>query len=112
MKYAYRLPDGSRDTPDEHGNHTSTVNVLHSAEQARRFPGCEHCRALADSSCPVCFNVPSTSSFGGWDEAAQTFSRSTYHSPRGCGDQACELCAKYAAGWCQTCGEFTRAAVA
>lgn len=37
------LPDGSDDTPDATGNHTATRNVLHSAEQAARFPGCSHC---------------------------------------------------------------------
>ena len=43
----YRLPDGSDDTPDANGRHTKTVNVLHSAEQAQRFPGCDQCRSIA-----------------------------------------------------------------
>jgi len=108
MTYTYRLPDGSDDAPDEHGRHTKTVNVLHSAQQYQRFPGCEDCRSLAESSCPVCFNVPGTSCFGGWDERTETFATAVHHSPRGCGDPACALCAKYAAGWCQNCQEYTR----
>lgn len=104
----YRLPDGSDDIPDEHGNHTKTVNVLHSADQAARFPGCPACRSIAESSCPVCFHIPATSSYGGWDEASQDFTTSVHHSPSGCGNPDCELCAKYAAGWCQTCKAFTR----
>lgn len=105
--YAYRLPDGSDDSPDLAGQHTKTVNVMHSAEQASRFPGCEHCRALAASCCLVCFNIPATSAFSGWDESRQDFAVAIHHGPRGCGNAACELCVKYAAGWCQTCEKFT-----
>lgn len=47
MSFAYRLPDGSADHPDPDGNHTATVNVLHSAEQAKRFPGCASCKLVA-----------------------------------------------------------------
>jgi hypothetical protein len=106
--YAYRLPDGSKDTPDAQGCHTVTVNVLHSAEQYKRFPGCEECRCIAASSCPVCFNIPATSTFAGYDERTDRFASSVHHSPDGCGDKSCRLCAKYAAGWCQTCAAFTR----
>lgn len=105
--YMYRLPDGSDDTPDEHGNHTKTVNVVHSAEQYARFPGCASCRRMVQSVCPVCFNIPATSEFHGWDERTETFARSVHHSPSGCGNSSCALCAKYAAGWCQTCDDFT-----
>jgi hypothetical protein len=109
--YIYTLPDGSDDTPDEHGNHTATVNVWHSAAQAERFPGCESCRSLAQTSCPVCFNIPAMSAYGGWDEATETFATAVNHGDRGgCGNPSCELCAKYAAGWCQTCEQFTREA--
>ena len=48
MNYAYRLPDGSDDNPDENGNHTATVNVVHSARQHERFPGCASCRLVAE----------------------------------------------------------------
>jgi hypothetical protein len=44
----YRVPDGSDDQPDEHGRHTKTVNVLHSALELARFPGCEQCRSIAE----------------------------------------------------------------
>lgn len=46
--FTYRLPDGSDDVPDEHGRHTKTVNVRHSAKDFLRFPGCEHCRSIAE----------------------------------------------------------------
>lgn len=39
----YVLPTGADDTPDANGNHTATRNVLHSADQATRFPGCPSC---------------------------------------------------------------------
>jgi Zn finger protein HypA/HybF involved in hydrogenase expression len=48
----YRLPDGSADQPDENGQHTATVNVLHSAEQYARFPGCPDCKSIAQSQDP------------------------------------------------------------
>jgi hypothetical protein len=44
MSYLYLLPDGSDDMPDADGRHTRTVNVLHSAAQFARFPGCADCR--------------------------------------------------------------------
>jgi hypothetical protein len=44
----YRLPDGSADTPDATGNHTATVNVLHSAANAERFPGCPRCASCTE----------------------------------------------------------------
>lgn len=47
--YVYRLPDGSDDTPDNRGRHTKTLNVAHSAAQAKRFPGCEICTSIAES---------------------------------------------------------------
>jgi hypothetical protein len=45
--YLYTLPDGSDDTPDAEGRHTATVNVMHSAAQFARFPGCEQCASIA-----------------------------------------------------------------
>lgn len=45
--FAYQLPDGSDDEPDEHGRHTKTVNVLHSAAEYARFPGCAECRHIS-----------------------------------------------------------------
>jgi hypothetical protein len=45
----YRLPDGSDDTPDENGQHTKTINVLHSAKEAKRFWGCQGCAGCAES---------------------------------------------------------------
>jgi hypothetical protein len=44
----YRRPDGSDDWPDIHGRHTKTANVLHSALQLARFPGCDTCRIIAE----------------------------------------------------------------
>jgi hypothetical protein len=57
MSYLYRLPDGSNDAPDVNGRHTATRNVMHSAELAARFPGCEDCGRIARSSCQVCGNM-------------------------------------------------------
>lgn len=108
MSYMYTLPDGSGDTPDASGSHTATVNVMHSAESFSRFPGCEQCRSIAETSCPVCFNIPATSSFSGWNARTETFRTAVHHGPCGCGEAACELCRKYAAGWCQTCQAYTR----
>ena len=108
--YTYRVPDGSSDTPDQHGGHTATVNVMHSARSYARFPGCTSCRSIAETSCPVCFNIPATSAYGDWDERTQTFGSAVHHGSRGCGDPACALCARYAAGWCQNCERYTRPA--
>jgi len=41
------LPDGRDDRPDEHGRHTKTANVTHSAAEYARFTGCPGCRAMA-----------------------------------------------------------------
>jgi hypothetical protein len=49
----YRLPDGSGDQPDETGGHTATVNVMHSAAQYQRFPGCPECRGIAQFEDPA-----------------------------------------------------------
>jgi hypothetical protein len=107
--YTYTLPDGSCDKPDAGGRHTATRNVMHSAESYARFPGCEQCKHCADMSCPVCFHVPGTSVFRGWDEVTDTFAVTVHHGPRGCADvPECPLCAQYAAGWCQTCKAYTR----
>jgi hypothetical protein len=98
------------DKPDAEGRHTATVNVMHSAANFKRFSGCEQCRHCAETSCPACYNVPGTSVFGGWDDRTETFATAVHHSPRGCGDASCELCAQYAAGWCQNCEQYTRPA--
>jgi hypothetical protein len=45
--YLYTLPDGSTDTPDDQGRHTATANVMHSAAEFARFPGCEQCASMA-----------------------------------------------------------------
>jgi hypothetical protein len=103
--YAYKVPTGKDDSPDANGNHTSTVNVLHSAERAADFPGCTR---LARMSCPRCHNIPAMSVYGGWDAATERFSDIRDHGPKGCGHADCELCAKYANGWCQTCKAYTR----
>jgi hypothetical protein len=47
MSYSYTLPDGSNDAPDEHGRHTATGSVMHSAAEFARFPGCEQCAGMA-----------------------------------------------------------------
>jgi hypothetical protein len=47
--YIRRLPDGNDDAPDEHGRHTRTVNVMHSADQYKRFNGCDQCKSMAGS---------------------------------------------------------------
>jgi hypothetical protein len=107
--YAYRLPRAA-DKPTADGRHSATVNVMHCAENFARFPGCGDCQRMAETSCPVCFNILSTSTFGDFDPVTETFDSHVYHSSDGCGSAACELCAKYQAGWCQTCGEFTRPA--
>ncbi len=106
--YLYTLPSGSGDKPDAEGRHTATVNVVHSAESYKRFPGCGRCRHIAETSCPVCYQVPATSSFSGFDEVTETFASAVHHSPSGCGELLCRLCVMYAAGWCQHCEKYTR----
>jgi hypothetical protein len=106
--HTYRLPSGQGDHPDAEGRHTAAGNVMHSAENHKRFPGCEECKHCADTSCPVCYHVPGTSVFSGWDEVTETFAATVHHGPRGCGDPACQLCEQYAAGWCQNCKAYTR----
>ena len=64
MSLIYTLPDGSNDAPDEHGRHAATVNVVHSAKQYQRFPGCEQCRLITEMDAHAQHTV---TSFGGWD---------------------------------------------
>jgi hypothetical protein len=45
----YQLPGGRDDKPDAEGRHTKTVNTMHAAIEYARFPGCEHCRAMAQA---------------------------------------------------------------
>lgn len=109
--YTYTLPSGSGDKPDADGRHTATANVMHSAASYARFPGCEQCRHIAETSCLVCYQIPATSVFGGFDEMTETFAEVTHHSPVGCEYRTeCPLCQKYAAGWCQHCENYTRPA--
>lgn len=68
--YTYRLPDGSADTPDENGMHTATVNVLHSAEQYKRFTGCGQCKLSMEMDIHY---QHVTTHFGGWDAETETF---------------------------------------
>jgi hypothetical protein len=62
--YLYRLPDGSNDMPDENGRHTATKNVMHSAEQSRRFTGCEQCQRIVRLDIEACLDI---SFFSGWN---------------------------------------------
>lgn len=107
--YLYTMPDGSKDRPDENGNHTATANVRHSAEGYARFPGCPSCCRIAETSCPVCYHIPGATVCGGFDEVTETFASVVHHGPDGrCGNVGCGLCMMYAAGWCSNCKEFTR----
>ena len=83
--YTYRLPDGRDDTPDENGQHTATVNVMHSAEQLARFPGCKSCRSIAEHGRDS-HNAGMHGHYGDWDAATETFGTSSYHSVAECPD--------------------------
>ena len=71
--FTYTLPDGRNDAPDENGCHTATVNVMHSAEQLNRFPGCEDCKSCADHDIHAQHVV---GIYGGWDPVSETFASS------------------------------------
>jgi hypothetical protein len=78
--YSYKLPDGSTDAPDAQGNHTSQVNVLHSAELAARFPGCGQCAriVLLDAHSAVHASI-----YSGWDGTDFAESRVECRHPAG-----------------------------